>query len=88
MRSKQTEICTSSPLRLLPRVDRVLSLAATVNGEMTTPTAHTTRERRRFFDFQCAKIMNSSRNEIATGTSKRKSLLFNSKVFMQKRNAD
>jgi hypothetical protein len=28
--------------------------------------------------------MNSSRNEIATGTSKRKSLLFNSKVFHAK----
>jgi hypothetical protein len=38
----------------------------------------------RFYDFQCAKIMNSSWNEIGAGTPKRKSLLFKSKVFHAK----
>ena len=37
-----------------------------------------------FYDFQCAKIMNSSGNEIVTGTPRCKSLLFNSKVFHAK----
>jgi hypothetical protein len=37
-----------------------------------------------FYDFQCAKIMNSWGNEIVTGNPKRKSLLFNSKVFHAK----
>jgi hypothetical protein len=72
------------------RVDRVLSLAATdwgndgpnldrglgAGGRDRGPRSHEARAARLIF--QCAKIMNSSRNEIVTGTPKRKSLNENS----------
>src|SRR5215469_3205472 len=76
------------------RVDRVLSLAATIDwgndgpdldrglgaGGRDRGRAHTRRERPQLCDFQCAKIMNSSGNKIVTGTPKPKSLLFNSEI--------
>jgi len=89
MRSKQTEIC----IRVLPYgyccvdigeidgpdLDGILGAGGRDRGR-----AHTRRERARSYDFQCAKIMNSSGNEIVTGTPKRKSLLSNSKVVHAK----
>jgi hypothetical protein len=62
-----------------PDLDGILGAGGRDRGR-----AHTKRERAQSYDFQCAKIMNSSGNEIVTGTPKRKSLLSNSKVVHAK----
>ena len=73
----------------------MLSLAATINWGNDGPdldrawgndmlAALPRGESGGFYDFQCAKIMNSSGNEIETGTPRCKLLLFNSKVFHAK----